>query len=69
MASVVLVSGPDRRAFVVLPATGEYQEIDLSLLDPADPDHRRLLIEAEHPELHRALESPQRGVHVSPVSD
>jgi hypothetical protein len=30
--------------------------IDLALLDPADPDERRLLIEAEHPTLRQALD-------------
>jgi hypothetical protein len=50
--------GPEeeRRAFAVPPATGEVDGIDLALLDPSDPDERRLLIEAEHPELREALE-------------
>jgi hypothetical protein len=46
----------ERRRFAVPPARGALDDIDLSLLDPADPDERRLLIEAEHPELRDALE-------------
>jgi hypothetical protein len=49
-------SEEERRAFAVPPATGEVDGIDLALLDPSDPDERRLLIEAEHPELRDALE-------------
>src|SRR3954447_4202366 len=54
----------ERRRFAVPPVTGEYLEIDLALLDPADPDERRILIEAEHPELHRALESGRDEIHL-----
>jgi Domain of unknown function (DUF1841) len=44
--------GPEaRRAFAIPPATGEFDGIDLSELDPADPDDRTTLIEAEHPEM------------------
>lgn len=46
----------ERRRFVCPPPRGQFEEIELSLLDPADPDDRRFLIEAEHPELVRALE-------------
>lgn len=53
----------ERRRFAVPPTTGEYLEIDLALLDPADPDERRILIEAEHPELHAALESDRHEIH------
>lgn len=35
--------------------SGTVDGIDLALLDPADPDERRLLIEAEHPMLRQAL--------------
>lgn len=35
--------------------SGTVDGIDLALLDPADPDERRLLIEAEHSRLHQAL--------------
>src|SRR5438477_10184017 len=54
----------ERRRFAVPPATGEYLEIDLAFLDPADPDERRILIEAEHPELHAALESDRHEIHL-----
>jgi hypothetical protein len=62
---VIVVSEPDRRLFVAPPAHGEYLDIDLSLLDPGDPDERRLLIEAEHPELHQALETDRDEIHVN----
>jgi hypothetical protein len=61
---VTAVSEPDRRLFVAPPAHGEYLDIDLAFLDPADPDERRLLIEAEHPELHNALEADRTEIHV-----
>ncbi len=37
------------------PMTGTVDDLDLSMLDPADPDERRLLIEADHPMLQQAL--------------
>ncbi|CAN5183137.1 SEC-C metal-binding domain-containing protein [soil metagenome] len=40
-----------RRRFAVLPRSGHWEGLDLSLLDPADADDRRFLLEAEHPEL------------------
>jgi len=46
----------ERRQFVCPSASGRYQGIELEYLDPADPDERRILLEAEHPELHRALQ-------------
>jgi uncharacterized protein len=49
------VSEEERRRFAAPPAEGWMRGIDLGLLDPSDPDERRLLIEAEHPELHEAL--------------
>ena len=52
---VVAVSVEERQRFAVLPAEGHIDGIDLALLDPADEDERRLLIESEHPELRRAL--------------
>jgi Domain of unknown function (DUF1841) len=55
-------SDDERRAFVVPPATGELDGIDLALLDPDDRDDRRLLIEAEHPELREALEQDEEIV-------
>jgi len=52
------------------PGVGRYEGIELEYLDPADPDDRRMLIEAAHPELHRAL---RRGddeivLHGQPMS-
>ena len=55
-------SDDERRAFAVPPATGELDGIDLAFLDPDDPDDRRLLIEAEHPELRQALERDEEMV-------
>jgi hypothetical protein len=40
-----------RRAFGIPPVEQELDDIDTSLLDPADPDERALLIRAAHPEL------------------
>jgi hypothetical protein len=48
-------SDNERREFVCPPASGSYEGIELEFLDPADRDDRTFLIEAEHPELHRAL--------------
>jgi hypothetical protein len=62
------VSDEERRAFAVPLAEGEYDDIDLSLLDRDDEDERRILIEAEHPEFHRALASGQREVRVGGAS-
>lgn len=45
----------ERRQFACPPARGRYRGIEFEYLDAADPDERRILIEAEHPELHRAL--------------
>ncbi|MGQ0802347.1 MAG: DUF1841 family protein [Actinomycetota bacterium] len=50
----------DQRNWLFPPRTGTMRGIDLSALDPADEDDRRLLIEAEHPELRSALD---RGAH------
>ena len=50
-----LGSESERRQFACPPASGRYEGIELEYLDPADPDERRILLEAEHPELHRAL--------------
>jgi hypothetical protein len=48
-----------RRSWAVPPARGKVHGIDLSLLDPADPDDRSTLIEAEHPQFARALRRHQ----------
>src|SRR5487761_1014760 len=52
-----------RLAFACPPGQGEWDEIDLGLLDPADEDERRTLIEAEHPELRGAIEDDVREIH------
>ena len=56
------VSDEERRRFAVGAAEGGMDGIDLTLLDPADEDERRLLIEAEHPELRRALKEGRREI-------
>lgn len=58
------VSDEERRRFAVLPAEGQMDDIDLAQLDPADEDERRLLIEAEHPELRRALKEGRREIRI-----
>jgi hypothetical protein len=63
-ASAGSASGEARRNFVCPPARGEYDGIELEYLDPADPDKRRILIEAEHPELHTALRRREEEVVV-----
>ena len=50
-----------RRSWAVSPARGMLNAIDLSALDPADPEDREILIEAEHPQFARAL---RRNDHV-----
>ncbi len=58
------MSEEERRSLAVPVAlTGIYDGIDLSLLNGDDEDDRRILIEAEHPELHAALRSGQREIH------
>ena len=57
------MSDAQRLAFACPPGQGEWDEIDLGLLDPADEDERRTLIEAEHPELREAIEDDVREVH------
>ncbi|MGH9225937.1 MAG: DUF1841 family protein [Acidimicrobiales bacterium] len=46
----------ERRAWLFPRMVGRRHGIDLSRLDPDDEDDRRILIEAEHPELADALE-------------
>ena len=43
---------------------GLFGELDLALLDPADPDERNFLILAEHEELAQAIEDGEREVLV-----
>ncbi len=54
----------ERRRWAVPVMSGVVDGIDLSLLDPADADERRLLIEAEHPELRQALALERTAVTV-----
>ena len=44
-----------RRTFACPAASGVVDGVDLALLDRDDEDQRRILIEAEHPELKEAL--------------
>lgn len=44
-----------RRAWAMPPARGKVHGIDLALLDPAHPDDRSILLEAEHQQFARAL--------------
>jgi hypothetical protein len=46
----------ERRDFAVPRQSGEWLDVELEWLDPADEDERRLLIEAEHPEFADAFE-------------
>lgn len=48
-----------RRSWLLPPAAGVFDGMDLSLLDPADGDDRHVLILSEHPELAQALDSDQ----------
>lgn len=54
----------ERRRFACPPARGEFEGIDLSFLDPADPDDRSFLIRAEHPELAAAIRRDEDEVVV-----
>jgi hypothetical protein len=51
-----------RRRFAMPPASGDFDGIELADLDPADSDHRHILIEAEHPEYHEALQSEMHEI-------
>jgi len=55
----------ERRRFAVPPATGDFDGVDLAFLDPSDEDDRHLLILAEHPELHRAIEAGLTEIHTN----
>lgn len=60
-----------RRSWAVPPGRGTHDGIDFALLDRSDPDNRRLLIEAEHPEFRDALAEGfdlegQDGTEVNP---
>jgi hypothetical protein len=62
------VSETARHAFVCPPGRGQWDDIDLALLDPADEDDRRVLLEAEHPELRQALEDDVREIHAGGIA-
>jgi len=55
----------ERRHFACPPADGRFEEIELSFLDPADPDNRSFLIRADHPELAAAIRRGEDEVLVS----
>ena len=63
LAIVGPVSDKERRLFAVRPQSGEFDGIELSLLDPDDEDDRTILILAEHPELSAAVESGRDTIH------
>jgi hypothetical protein len=58
------MNSDERRQFAVPAATGEFDEIDLAYIDPADEDERRILILADHPELHEAIEAGLDEIHL-----
>jgi hypothetical protein len=53
-----------RRSFACPRRTGEIDGIDLADLSPDDPDGRRELILAEHPELQDAIENQIREIEL-----
>ena len=53
----------ERRRFAVPPATGDFDGVDLAFLDPNDENDRHMLILAEHPELHQAIEAGLTEIH------
>ena len=58
------MSEGERKTFACPAGSGEVDGIDLALLDPADEDERRILIEAEHPELRQALDDGAREIRL-----
>jgi hypothetical protein len=54
----------DRLSFACPRRQDRFQGLDLSSLDPSDPDDRRFLILAEHPELARAIDRNEDEVVV-----
>jgi len=60
-----------RRAWLLPPASGVVDGIDLSLLDPAEEGDRHFLVLAEHPELAAAMQNDEdwaelQGSEMSP---
>jgi hypothetical protein len=58
------MSERDRKTFGCPPVSGVVDGIDLALLDPTDEDERRILIEAQHPELKQALDDGVREIRL-----
>lgn len=54
--SFLAMSEAARKEFACPTASGVVDDIDLGLLDRDDEDQRRIIIEAEHPELKQALD-------------
>jgi hypothetical protein len=52
----------ERQRFAVPLATGELDGIDLAFCDPDDEDARRILMLAEHPELHAAIKNDRSEI-------
>jgi len=50
------MNADERRAWLFPPAAGHFHGIDLARLDTNDEDERRVLIEAEHPDLADGLD-------------
>ena len=52
----------ERHHFACPPQRGRFRDLDLSFLNPADPDDRHFLILSEHPELARAIERGEEEI-------
>ncbi len=63
LASVGRVSDNERRLFAVPTLQGQFDGIELSLLDPDDEHDLTILVLAEHPELRSAIESGRDKIH------
>jgi hypothetical protein len=57
------VSDDERRLFAVPALSGQFDGIELGLLDPDDEHDRTILVLAEHPELRSAIESGRDTIH------
>ena len=51
-----------RRLWLMPPASGVMDDLDLSLLDPSDEDDRQVLLLAEHPELWDAIQDDRNEI-------
>ena len=54
----------NRRTWVLPPLTGTFDDVDLEFVDPADDDDRWVLVAAEHPEFHAAVDAGEREIMV-----